>query len=136
FTSKVIPCLPFFTRAEIPLQEPREHLLARLHGALGPATLLGLERVHLDRKLCRHGEIMHEDELPPLHLGPVAEIEVLGQGVVLPSSRVFDSTPAQDSGGAVEIEEAAAEETSEALQDEMAVEKDRLRPGQKGVVAV
>ena len=72
----------------IRLQDARHQLEEGLDRSLRPAMLLRLERVHLDRQLRRRHVILHEHELPALELRAVAEIEILGQRVVLPAAAV------------------------------------------------
>ena len=71
-------------------QNPRQQLAARLHGPLRPAELLRLEGVHLDRHLGRRDQVGEEDELPAAKLRAVAEIQILGQRVVLPAAGIVN----------------------------------------------
>jgi hypothetical protein len=87
-------------------QDARHQLQEGLDGALGPAVLLALERVHLDRQLGRGDMVLDEDELPAAQLCAVAEVEVLGERVVLPPAAVGDRGAPPDTGRAVEVEEA------------------------------
>ena len=68
-------------------QDARQQLQAGLDRPLGPAMLLRLERVHLDRHFRRRDDVRQELEPPATQLRAVAEVEVLGQRVVLPSAR-------------------------------------------------
>jgi hypothetical protein len=117
-------------------QDARHELQEGLDGPLGPAVLLALERVHLDRQLGRRHVVGQEDELPAPELGAVAEVEILGQRVVLPPAAVADRLAAPDAGGAVEVEEAAAAVAAPVLEDEVRVEQDRLDLGEERVVLV
>ena len=111
-------------------------LRAGLDRALGPAVLLRLEGVHLDRHFGGRDEVRHEQELPALELRAVAEVEVLGERIVLPAARVGDHLAAPDAGGAVEVEERAGAVAAAVLEDEVPVEHDRLDARQQRVVAV
>ena len=71
-------------------QDPRQQLAAGLDRSLRPAVLLRLERVHLDRDFSRRDQIRQEDEPPAAELRAVAEVEILGQRVVLPAARIDD----------------------------------------------
>ena len=71
---------------QIRLQEVRQHLAAGLDRPLGPAVLLRLEGVHLDRHFRRRDDVGQEQELPAAQLRAVAEVEILGQRVVLPAA--------------------------------------------------
>ena len=117
-------------------EDPRQQLLAHLHRALGPALLLRLEGVHLDRQLGGGDEVRQVHEPPAPQLRPVGEVEVLGEGVVLPAPRVRDHRAAPDARGAVEVEEAAGAAARPVLHDEVPVEHDRLHFGEQRVVAV
>ena len=75
---------------QIRAQDRRQQLAAGLDRALGPAVLLRLEGVHLDRHFGRRDEVGQEDELPAAQLRAVAQVEILGQRVVLPAARVVD----------------------------------------------
>ena len=75
---------------QVRLQDARQELAAGLDRALGPAVLLGLEGVHLDRHLRRRDEVRQEHEPPAAQLRAVGEVEVLGQRVVLPAAGVVD----------------------------------------------
>src|SRR3954471_11198132 len=98
--------------------------------------LLRLEGVHLDRHFRRGDYVGHEDEPPALELSPIAEIEILGQRVVLPPAGVVDRDAPPDTGRAVEVEEAAAAIPPAVLEHEVAVEQDRLGFGEQRIVLV
>jgi len=117
-------------------QDRGQHFAAGLDRALGPAVLLRLERVHLDRQLGRRHQVRQEHELPAARLGAVAEVEVLGQRVVLPAAGIDDGGAAPDPGGAVEVEEQAGAVAAAVLQHEVRVEQDRLDLGQQRVIGV
>ena len=98
--------------------------------------LLALEGVHLHRQFGRRHVVGQEDELPALQLGAVAEVEVLGERVVLPAAAVDDRLAPPDAGGAVEVEEAAAAVAAAVLEHEVPVEEDRLDLREQRVVLV
>ena len=98
--------------------------------------LLGLEGVVVGRQLGRGDDIRQEHELPAQELRAVRQVEILGQGVRLPASRRLDAGPPPDSGGAVEVEEAAGAVPRGMLDDEVAVQADRLDAGQNRVLAI
>src|SRR5437870_1184162 len=104
----------------------RQQLTARLNRPLRPPMLLRLERVHLDRYFRRRNQLRDEHESPPPELRPVAQVEILGQRVVLPSTGIRDRGAAPDTRRAVEVEEAAAAIAGAVFEHEMAVEQDRL----------
>src|SRR5207249_4591687 len=75
-------------------------------------------------------------ETPARELRPVREIEVLGEGVVLPAARLSDALAPPQAGGAVEVEVAAGSLASGVLDPEVPVEEQRLDPRQGRVFAV
>jgi hypothetical protein len=113
------------------VQNPRHQFQERLNRSLGPAMLLRFERIHLDRQLRRRDMIVHEDELPATQLGAIAQVEILGERIVLPAAAVGDRGAPPDAGGAVEIEEAPAAITAAVLEHEVRVEQNRLNLGQQ-----
>src|SRR6185295_16532136 len=78
-----------------------------LHHALGPAALLRLERIDLDRDLRGRFFVEQVNKLPTHQLRAKTEIGVFGQRVVLPAAAHLNHLPPPDSRGAVEIEKAA-----------------------------
>ena len=98
-----------------------EELAAGLNGTLRPATLLALEGVDVLGKLCRNLDVRKKDKAPPLELGAVGEIQILGQGVMLPSPGILYGFSFPHSGGAVEVEETATAAADLVLHQEMAV---------------
>ncbi len=87
-------------------------------------------------KLGGGDEIGEEDEAPALELRTVAEIEVFGEGIVLPAAGVFDAGAAPEAGGAVEIEEAAAAAAGGLLEEQVAIEEHGLHPREQRIGAV
>ncbi len=117
-------------RAEGTAEQTREQLPRGLHAALRPPALLHQKRSRCTRKLRRHADIVAHDEPPAGHLGAVADVEVLGEGVVLPAACVDEGLAAPKPRGAVEVEEAAAAVARTLLHQEVAVEEETLGPGQ------
>src|SRR4030095_14798008 len=68
--------------------------------------------------------------------GAVAQIEILGERIVLPAARVVNRRAPPDAGRAVEIEEQAAAVASAVLEDEMTVQENGLNLRQQRVVFV
>ncbi len=121
---------------QVGCQHARQELLAGLHRALGPAVLLVLEGVHLDRHFGQRDQVLQVDEAPALHLGAVGQIEVLRQGVVLPAPGIVDRGTAPDAGRAVEVEEAPGTAATAVLDDEVPIEQHRLHLRQQRVLTV
>ena len=117
-------------------EQRREELPAGLDGPLGPAVLLRLEGVHLDRDFRGGDDVGNEHEPPAAKLRAVAQVQVLGQRVVLPATRVVDGDPAPDASGAVEVEEPAPTMASAVLEHEVAIEENRLDLGEQRVVLI
>jgi hypothetical protein len=109
---------------------------AGLDRSLRPPVLLRFERVHLHRHFRRRDEVGNEDEPPAPQLRPVAEIQVLGERVVLPPAGVVNRRPPPDAGGPVEVEEPAAPIARAMLEDEMGVEQNRLNPREQRIVPI
>ena len=71
----------------------------------------------------RRHEVRKEHEFPATRLRAVAEIQVLGQRVVLPAAGVDDGASAPDAGRAVEVEEQPGAVAAAVLEDEVRVEQ-------------
>src|SRR3972149_4986960 len=89
---------------EVPVgQENGEQLLRRLQGAASPTALLLLKagngRGHLPRAM----QISQIQDSVPLHLHAVAGIQVFGQGIRLPSTRLHKGMRPKNSAAAIEI---------------------------------
>ena len=123
-------------RRERTSNQSGKDLPGRLHAALRPPSLLDQERSRGLGKLRPHPHVFQEDEAPPGHLGPVADIQVLGKGVEVPAPGVLQGLPPPQPGRPVEVEEAPPPVPSGLLEEEVTVEKQRLGPGQPGVVLV
>ena len=123
-------------RAPGTAQHTREQLARGLHAALRPPPLLDQERGRGGGKLRGHADIVPEHEAPPCHLGAVADVEVFGEGVRLPSPGVGQGPAAPQPGGPVEVEEASAAVAPALFQEEVPVEEERLGAGQPGVLLV
>ncbi len=67
-------------------QHAREELARRLHGALRPAELLRAKGADVLGELGRRHDVLAVDEAPARELRAVAEVQVLGERVVLPAA--------------------------------------------------
>ena len=85
-----------------------------------------LKAVHLHRHFRRRDQVRQEHEPPAAQLRAVAEIEILGQRVVLPAAGVGDGRAPPDARRAVEVEEEPGAVAAAVLEHEVAVEQDRL----------
>src|SRR5256885_3870029 len=93
-----------------------QQFFAGLNGSLCPAMLLRFETVHVHRQFRRCHHVGKEDELPAPKLRAIAEIEILGQSVVLPTTGLFDARFAPETGGAGKIKKKAAPAARDLLQ--------------------
>src|SRR5262249_26196515 len=115
---------------EVAAQNGGEKFLRSLDRTFGPPVLLAFEGVHVHRHFRGGDDLGQEDELPSLQLGPIGQVEIFGQRVMLPTARLIDGAAAPDSRRAVEVEEAAGAVAGGVLDDEVPIEKNRLRLGQ------
>ncbi len=111
-------------------------LAGGLYGALGPAILLRAHSREILGELGGGDHVLAVDELPPGELSAVREIEILGEGVVLPAPRGEDRLAAPDAAGAGEVEEQPSAEARPVLHQMVTVEHQGLHPGQRRDVAV
>src|SRR5207244_9214865 len=81
-------------------------------------------------------EIGYERETPPAKLRAIAEIEVLGERIVLPPAGIVDRFAATHTGRAVEIEESAGPISAAMLEHEVTVEENRLNLRQERIVLI
>ncbi len=77
-----------------------------------------------------------EQELPPLQLRAVGQVQILGEGIVLPAAGVLDASSAPHAGRAVEAHEPPAAIAGCVLDHEVPVQQDGLRLGQQRLVTV
>ena len=113
------------------LKQSAEQLAGRLNRSFCPSKLLRANRIDVDRQLrwSRHLPVVHEG--PPRELRSVAQVEVLGQCIAFPSTRLLDAISSPDACRAVEIDEAVAPVSRELFDDEMRVEAESLESSQK-----
>ena len=98
--------------------------------------LLGLEGVHFHGEFGRRGDFLQEYEALAPELCPIAQVQVLGQRVMLPAAGRLDAFPAPDPRCPVEVEKPSRPVPGAVFHDEMAVQHDRLDPGQDRVAPV
>ncbi len=129
-------CFGLHVPWRVGFQNFRKNFLGRLHQAFGPASLLGLETVHVYGKFGSTLDAGQIEKFPAAKLRTVGKIGVFGERVVFPATGGFDGRPAPNSGGAVEIEESAAAGTSAVFDDEVAIEQNRFDLREERVVAI
>src|SRR5262245_18103448 len=98
--------------------------------------LLRLEGVHLHGEFRRRDHGRQEKELPSHQLGPVTEIEIFRERVMLPSTFRINGFASPHAGGAVEIEETASPIPCPMLEHEVSVEHDRLNLREQRIILV
>src|SRR2546430_17669960 len=95
-----------------------------------------LEGDHFRRQFCRGGVLREVDELPAFAVASIAQVEIFGERVMLPTAAIIDGRAAPDAGGAVEVHEASTAVAGGVLDHEMPIEEDRLRFCEQGSVTV
>ena len=128
--------LDLYRQRKVAPPDRRKQFLAGLDRTLGPAVLLRLEAVHVHRQLRRRDHVRKENELPARELRAITQIQIFGERVVLPASRLVDAGAPPQTGRAVEIEETAAAAPGRLLEQKMAIEKHRLHAGEQRVAAI
>src|SRR5204863_4073964 len=114
----------------------RQQFFTSLDGAFRPTMLLGLEAIHIDRQFRRGHNVRKENKFPPRQLRAITQIQILRQRVVLPAARLFNARFSPEPGRSVEVEKATTARTRGLFEDEMAVKKHRLHPGEQGIAAI
>ncbi len=98
--------------------------------------LLRFEAVHVHWQFRRRHDIGEENEPPAFELRAIAEVEVLGERVMLPATGLLNAGFAPETGGAVEVEKAPASAARHLFEEKVAVEEHRLHAGEKRVAAI
>src|SRR4029453_17609075 len=111
-------------------------LFAGLDRTLCPPMLLRLKAIYVDGKLGRHDGLRQVNEPPAFHLRSIAEVEVFGQRVVMPASRIDYAGFAPDPGSAVEVKKSSAATPGSLLEEEVPIKEERLHLGEQGILAV
>src|SRR5207249_4933614 len=128
--------------------EPKKHLQLHAHWqvgvpdapielepdlqySFGPTTLLRFEGINLDGNLSRRFFVEQIDETPAHQLGTETQIGIFGQRVVLPAATQLDRFAPPNAGRSVEVEKISGAIARRLFDHEMAVEHDRLQPGQQ-----
>src|SRR3990172_11327681 len=114
---------------EVPVgQENGEQLLRCAQGTASPAALLfliaGNGRGHLPRAV----EVSQIQDPVALYLDAVAGIQVFGQGIRLPSTRLQNSLRPEDSAAAIEILQTSRGISPGLLDQEVDIDPNGNRP--------
>ena len=88
--------------------------------------LLRFEAVDVDWQLGGCDNVRQKYKFPPSQLRAITQIQVFGQGVMLPTTRFANAALAPQSGRAVKIEEPTRAAPGRLLQDQMTIEQDSL----------
>src|SRR5207248_2152247 len=94
------------------------------------------EGVHLHGHFGGRDQTRHEHEVPARQLGAIAQIQILGECIVLPPASVVYCDAAPYAGGTVEVEEKPAAIAAAMFENEMAVEQNRLNFREQRVILV
>ena len=108
-----------------------QELLARLDGAFRPAMLLRFEAIHVHRQLGRSHHVRQEDKAPAGELCAIAQIEIFAKRVMLPATGVLDTGFPPQAGCAVKVEKAPTAAARGLFQQQVAIQKHRLHPGEQ-----
>jgi len=117
-------------------QNRSPELAATLNGPFGPAELLTFQSIDLRWDLGRRGHIGQEKKFPASQLGPIAEVQVLRNGIALPSSGLIDTRPSPDASRAAEIHEQPGPVTSRLFHNKMTIQSNGLDTGQERITGV
>src|ERR1700726_2343582 len=98
-------CIEFPRPGKIAAPDGRQKLSCRLGKAFVPAALLLPPARQAVRQLARHGYGGEIQGTPSSHLGAVAEVEILGQRITMPSTRSLDRGSPPNAAGAIEGED-------------------------------
>ena len=124
--SQVGRCLELDQQREARAPDFRENFFARLDGSFRPTMLLRLKAVHIDRKFGGHDHIGEVNELPAFQLCTVAEIEILGERVMLPASGIGNARLSPDACGSIEIEKPPAAAAGGLFEEKMTIQEEGL----------
>ena len=112
---------------QVAAPDGRQKLSRRLRKTFVPAALLYPPAGQAVGQLARHGDGDEVQGTPSSHLGAVAEVEILGQCIAMPSTRSLDRGSSPNAAGPVEGEELTRPASRRLLNREMAFENDLLR---------
>jgi hypothetical protein len=96
----------FDEKRDITSPNGREDFFADLDRSFCPAMLLAFEAVHIDREFGGCFNVIEKNKAPSLELGSIAEVHVLGECVVFPSTSVGDAGFPPNAAGSIEREKA------------------------------
>jgi len=113
-----------------------QQFLAGLDGSLCPAMLLRFKPVHIHWKFSGGYNVRKKDKFPTDKLGAIAEIKIFAERVVLPAASLLDTGTPPETGRSIEIEKPAASAARGLLEQEMAIQKDRLHAGEQRITAI
>src|SRR6516164_934761 len=98
--------------------------------------LLGLESIHVYWQFRGRHDVRKKSKPPAAELRPVTQIQIFGQGIVLPAACLFDAASSPKPGRSVEIEEATGATARRLFQHQMAIEQNCLSPRQPRIRSV
>ena len=118
------------------LADQRQNFSGGLNGSLAPSLLLTAEIRQKYRQFGRYHDVVYVNEAPAGQLGPVADIQILGDRIRLPSAGLFNGCLAPDTGGAVEIEKQGTAPADLMFHAEVRRQEHGLDTGQPGVPGI
>src|SRR5580700_1481846 len=98
--------------------------------------LLGFERAHFNRQLCRCDHINQKDKAPAVKLSAIAEVQIFGQGIVLPTAGFLNTALPPKASGTIEIKETTSRAARGLFKNQVAIQQNSLRPGEPRVCAI
>src|SRR5713226_1083586 len=134
--SQVAGRFHFDRERQLAAPNPGQEFLAGLNGTFGPAVLLRLEPIHIDRQFRRRYHIGKKNKFPARELRAVTEIEILAERIVLPAAGFLNAGAAPKSGGTVKIKETTAAAARGLLEKKVSIEEHRLHARKQRVAAI
>ena len=87
-----------------------------------PAKLLGPQPFHGRGKFRRHLDIPHKFDAPPGKLRPIAQVEILRNGIGLPPAGIHNGSAAPHARRTIEMQKAVCAAACELLYREMGIQ--------------
>ena len=132
----MIPGLQLYVESLIALKYLGQNLLAGLDQPFGPSSLLRFERGHLYRQFRGTLHILQVNKFPAFELGPIGEIGVFGQRVVLPAARFLDRGRRHTPAVPLKLKKTLLAGAAGVFEHEMPVQQNGFNLGKERVVAI
>src|SRR5688572_4377976 len=105
-------------------------LQSTLGTAFSPAKLLGFDGRHDWRKLGRRFDFGTIDEFPTLPLSTIAQIQIFGQGIIVPVACIVNAAFPPDSARSVEIDKCSLVISAHLFDEKVRIQCKGLQPRQ------